>query len=508
MRLSPNAKYGFMFILFAATVILGKIYWYDKKHPEEAKAAETKAALGDAKIYKVGVVFWPGYVGGQWFNHGFKANAESEFFKRWGFGVEFVIINDIGPSREAFKSGEIDLLWCTVDALPTEMDEGSGLAKQEAKFRFQTDWSRGGDAIVVGKNIQSVADLKGKTIAVAEMSPSHSFLINLLASGGLTMNDVTLVKVDNAGIAASLFQTGKSDAAIVWSPDDVVCVATIPGAHVLQSTKTASHIISDGFLIKQEVVDNNTDDITHLIEGWLEGNGKINTDAKARKEAIKILADGLQISQKDAEKALGKVRLTTYGDNMQFFGETEGGVVTAPQLYTKMAAIYSELGYVSNPLPWRTVGDATLLTNIHSLTGVANAPEPNAKFTVPTKAMENVKAVATKSATINFPKGVFTLDGVSRDIIDREFSDEARHFSNARIRIQGNTDKLGSAAFNRALSFKRANAVKEYLIKSYHFDENRFIIVGNGPDKPVCTDDNEACYQQNRRTDFELIGEE
>jgi len=36
--------------------------------------------------------------------------------------------------------------------------------------------------------------------------------------------------------------------------------------------------------------------------------------------------------------------------------------------------------------------------------------------------------------------------------------------------------------------------------------KNRFVIVGNGPDKPVASNNTEAGKAKNRRTDFELIG--
>ena len=34
---------------------------------------------------------------------------------------------------------------------------------------------------------------------------------------------------------------------------------------------------------------------------------------------------------------------------------------------------------------------------------------------------------------------------------------------------------------------------------------NRFVVVGNGPDKPVASNNNSAGKAKNRRTDFELI---
>jgi len=83
----------------------------------------------------------------------------------------------------------------------------------------------------------------------------------------------------------------------------------------------------------------------------------------------------------------------------------------------------------------------------------------------------------------------------------------ANAFSNARIRIEGNTDTDGSRASNIALSKKRARAVADYLIKEYNMPANRFVVVGNGPDKPVASNDSAAGKSKNRRTDFELVSE-
>ena len=136
---------------------------------------------GDSELsrdaVKVGVVTWGGYAGGEYFNEGFKANKESRFYKEYGFPVEFKILDDVPVSREAWENDEVNLLWCTIDALSTEI---GGLANYDPVVVFQSDWSRGGDAIVARRGINSVSDLRGKKIAVAEMSPSHSFLLWML----------------------------------------------------------------------------------------------------------------------------------------------------------------------------------------------------------------------------------------------------------------------------------------------------------------------------------------
>ena len=56
-------------------------------------------------------------------------------------------------------------MWGTVDAFALEYDS---LKESEPVAFMQYDWSRGGDAIAVSEEINSVTDLKGKRIAVAE----------------------------------------------------------------------------------------------------------------------------------------------------------------------------------------------------------------------------------------------------------------------------------------------------------------------------------------------------
>jgi NitT/TauT family transport system substrate-binding protein len=60
---------------------------------------------------------------------------------------------------------------------------------------------------------------------------------------------------------------------------------------------------------------------------------------------------------------------------------------------------------------------------------------------------------------------------------------------------------------NKDLSWKRAKSVSNFLVQEYSFDPNRFVVVGNGPDKPVDSNETVNGKAANRRTDFELISE-
>lgn len=457
---------------------------------------------------RVGVVTWGGYAGGQYFNEGFAPSAASRFRKEYGIDVEFVLNDDVVASLNAWKNGEIDVHWYTIDAFPTILPE---LKSFDPVVLFQSDWSRGGDAIVVKRGINSVADLKGKSIAVAELTPSHSFLLWLLDAGGLKPSDIKIVAQPSAVEAAQAFKSGQVDAAVVWSPDDELSVRAVPGSKILESTRSASNIIADVFFAKRDYVNKNRDRLQKLYEGWMRGAAEINSSNSAKQKAAKILGREMALSEADALGMINNVRLVTHGDNQNFFEQnsTFRGI-TGAQLYRRMAKDYRNLGFIKeNVPPFRSVAYGNFVSGAGSaLSGSEHSAEKSKDF-APVSETEGAKkeTIASKQISINFPTGVSTLDDAAKTIIDEEFVPNARAFGNARIRIEGNTDNVGNRQSNVALSKRRAQAVASYLVREYGFDNDRFIIIGNGPDKPVANNSSASGRALNRRTDFQIVRE-
>jgi peptidoglycan-associated lipoprotein len=69
------------------------------------------------------------------------------------------------------------------------------------------------------------------------------------------------------------------------------------------------------------------------------------------------------------------------------------------------------------------------------------------------------------------------------------------------IRIDGNADDRGSDAYNLALSQRRSASAKRYL-EARGIDGSRIEVVSFGKERPVCTQENEPCWQQNRHDGF------
>lgn len=471
---------------------------------------------GLGRPIRVGIVTWGGYAGGLHANNGFAPSSSSLFFKKYGLAIEFVVIDDYPASRAAFRKGGadggVDIVWATVDSYALEY---TTLKDARPKAFMQYDWSRGGDAIAVSKNIQKIRDLKGKRIAVAEGTPSHYFALYLLSQAKMTTTDVNWVFTASAVEAAALFRQGTVDAGVSWSPDVYMAAKDRKGGHILTSTREASSLIADIFLVRGDFSDQHADLVQKFAMGWFEGVDAVHKDPEPVKQ---IMAAGFEgVDAAAADGMLKDVKLPTYHENVQFF-EINGNILRG----------YSDIYNEANKL-WRGLGKTSGRTNASSTYTVDHlkavrgqmetlfgkpvaakiAPTKEFKFApVKTKAdkekVEKAAPILTKRISIYFPSGKSTLDPNSKMILD-EAASLAQTFGSVRMRVTGNTDSVGDRGYNLKLSQKRAKAVVRYLASKHDFPQEKFVAIGAGPDKPIADNRTDSGRQQNRRTDFEII---
>ncbi len=70
-----------------------------------------------------------------------------------------------------------------------------------------------------------------------------------------------------------------------------------------------------------------------------------------------------------------------------------------------------------------------------------------------------------------------------------------------KVRIEGNCDERGTKEYNQALGQRRAASAKKYLT-DLGISGKRISLISYGKEKPVCGEQNEECWQKNRRDDF------
>jgi len=80
-------------------------------------------------------------------------------------------------------------------------------------------------------------------------------------------------------------------------------------------------------------------------------------------------------------------------------------------------------------------------------------------------------------------------------------ADWLKRWTSTQITVEGHCDSRGSSEYNLGLGSRRATAVKDYLA-SLGVPAGRMTVVSKGKESPACSDENESCWQQNRRGHF------
>lgn len=77
-------------------------------------------------------------------------------------------------------------------------------------------------------------------------------------------------------------------------------------------------------------------------------------------------------------------------------------------------------------------------------------------------------------------------------------------YTDTRLVVSGHTDSTGSADYNYGLSERRARSVSNYLA-ARGVDQNRLLVQGMGPDRPIASNTSESGRAQNRRVELQII---
>ena len=223
----------------------------------------------------------------------------------------------------ALAAGQIDIAVTTVDTMLNFLNED-----QSYVYLFAIDDSKGGDGIVANKEIASVADLKGKSVAYAEGSVSQFYLGVVLKEAGLSIKDVETQNM-TAGDAGAAFVAERVDAAVTWEPW-LTRGRQAPHGHVLVDSSTSPGLITDMAITTPEKLEARKDDFKALYRAWVKA---VEFQKTNEKEADEIMARGVGGWLEDpAVFAETRAGIVYYDDamNQDFMGtEQAPGGITA-----------------------------------------------------------------------------------------------------------------------------------------------------------------------------------
>ncbi|MBC8112527.1 MAG: OmpA family protein, partial [Verrucomicrobia bacterium] len=116
---------------------------------------------------------------------------------------------------------------------------------------------------------------------------------------------------------------------------------------------------------------------------------------------------------------------------------------------------------------------------------------------------DNRKKLASIAKNIQFKTGSVIITEQSVPSLD-EVADIMKRETLFELDIEGHTDNQGNAAANKLLSQKRADAVKNYLIKK-GIAKDRMIARGYGAERPLTSNDTPERRAKNRRVDLVVV---
>ena len=138
----------------------------------------------------------------------------------------------------------------------------------------------------------------------------------------------------------------------------------------------------------------------------------------------------------------------------------------------------------------------------------APAPAPVATTPAPAPAPAPVVAVdplndptsILAKRSVYFPFDVSAVQAEDKPVVEAHAKYLSEH-PDRKVRVEGNCDERGSSEYNLALGQRRANSVKK-MLELGGAKASQIETVSYGKEKPVCTEHNEACWKQNRRSDI------
>ena len=491
--------------------------WEPASRLPEVKGTGNYTALGTPATVRFAVNIWAGWAPIIWANQGNKAKKVWKTAKGKEFQVELKLIDDPIAMGDSVAAGTAHIGWATVDMLPLIVERLKRDPRTMPRVYQQIDWSNGGDGIVVREGIKDVGMLKGKTVVLAQNSPSHFFLLNALLSAGVQPRDVTLKYNKTAFQAAAAFAQNKNiDGVVTWAPDIYTLTEGKTGNKLLISTATANKLIADVWFARADFGRDNPDIIEALVRGIFDATEELKTDQN--KDTVSSMMDTFySLDPGTGKKMLGDAHWTNFAENRDFF-LVETNPTNFERTYDTAFRLYKAIKVVEDKTDFDKIADFTYIKKLAGEEKYASQKNTyEFVFTPKGEAPDLEKKVLTKTVTINFfpnshdvfkkvttgNKEVYYDGNVEYTI--EEIAKLAGQFGAAQIVIEGHTDAsmkgVADEGLVKDLSKRRADAVKAALVNKYKMNPAQFTSIGAGWSKPLDPADN----AKNRRVEVQVV---
>ena len=208
--------------------------------------------------------------------------------------VEFV--NDAEVMR-AFRNGSIEAAFISVDEVLALAESG-----MDPVILFVTAESRGGDAVVAHPDVTSLADLRGRRIAVQVNSVSAYLLRRALVSAGLAVPDLQVINLPPERHRAA-FLRRDVDAVVTAEPVRTE-ILSLGGVELFSSASLPLELVGVT-IIRGAYLEQHGDRVSVLCSAWRQAEAQVRTSPEARA----WVAAHMRVTTDTLNGMLGMVRL-------------------------------------------------------------------------------------------------------------------------------------------------------------------------------------------------------
>lgn len=296
---------------------------------EASTAAEETGSAASGEKIRVGVSAYPAFY--QWY-----ICQEEGMFEKYGLDVELVYFPVYSDSVQAYSTGQLDMLSMAMPDTIAPYNKGIGITTV-----LMLDNSNGADGLVAGEGINSIADLKGKSVATEYGTIEHFFLLKTLEKEGMTEKDINFVNlsISDSGPA---FISGSVDAASLWEPTLSLALSK-EGSTLLTSSKDTPGLIPDVLVASDDMTTNRKDEIEGMINAYYDA---MEFYVENEDKAIADMAKGAEITEDEMRVSMSGSRLFTIEDAIATMDSTEQDYSALPYTTTQIAEFLKSVDMV------------------------------------------------------------------------------------------------------------------------------------------------------------------
>lgn len=210
---------------------------------------------------------------------------------------------------ESFSNGSAEIATLTLDETLSLLDEGKKL-----RILLVLDSSNGADAVMAKPGVKSLADLKGKRIAMENITLGVYMLNRTLEAAGLRHDDVTVIPMPEDKHEKAYLQD-KIDAAVTMEPYKTRLAKA--GAHAVFDSSRIPDEIFDVMVVREDVYYARREELCGIVRQWFraldyvkanpeEAAGRMGKRLGMPLDTFKTMTGGLiQPSRDDNRRLLG-----------------------------------------------------------------------------------------------------------------------------------------------------------------------------------------------------------